>query len=246
VVDILFKLVIPDPVLASELDSHSQSAAIPTVPSSHCVVLSFMGFDGAIGIPGADIESDDSLSMSAVNAIWAKWLPVFAPNDYLRQVVDAIGVALRLEAPDTHVACAHVRMSTCFNVVFERLSTRAPPVIELAYDFLHTAAVVERDPGMFAPDALLRFLGARDKVALLADVAEVVGCTKGIIVDAFAALRSWQAQQVSGSALGGSRPALRVFLCSEIASLLVPIASLLGLVKATSPVTFYDQFEFVS
>jgi hypothetical protein len=99
----------------------------PIEAKSHvkCVVLSFMGFDGAIGIPGAD-QSD---GLSAVNAIWAKWLPAFAPGHRLREVVDAIGSALRPEAPNAHVACVHVRMTTCFDAVFEKLSASAPPVI---------------------------------------------------------------------------------------------------------------------
>jgi hypothetical protein len=102
---------------------------------------------------------------------------------------------------------------------------------------------------MFAPDPLRRFLEARGKVALLEDVADVVRCAKSLITDAFVALHS-QVQQASGPSQRDSRPTLRVLLCSEIASLLLPIASFLGLMifntTAFASVTFHDQFEFVS
>jgi hypothetical protein len=212
-----------------------------------CVVLSFLGFDGMIGIPSAEVDLlQRDAPLSAVNAIWAKWLPAFAPRHDLREVVDTIGAALQPDALQAHVACVHVRISTCSNVVFEKLSERAPLAIDLAYSFMYTAAVVERNAGMFRPEALLLFLEANDKAALLADVAEVVGCAKGLIVDAFEALRSWQVQQASGLAHGDSQPTVRVLLCSEIANLLLPIASFLGLVNTSTYVAFHDQFEFVS
>jgi hypothetical protein len=212
-----------------------------------CVVLSFLGFDGMIGVPNAEVDVlQRDGPLSAVNSIWAKWLPSFAPRHHLREVVNTIGVALRPDTLHAHVACVHVRMSTCSNVVFEKLSERAPFAIDLAHSFMYTAAVVERSAGMFRPEALLRFLEANNAVSLLADVAEVVGCAKGLIVNAFEALRSWQVQQASGLSHGDLQPAVRVLLCSEIANLLLPIASLLGLVNTSASVVFHDQFEFVS
>jgi hypothetical protein len=226
----------------TDLEMVNSLLGIMSLAPVRCVLLSFVGFDGMIGIPAAetDVLQRDA-PLGAVGSIMAKWLPAFAPRQELREVVDTIGAALRPDARHAHVACVHVRMTSCADVVFEKLSKRAPLVIQLAYTFMYTAD--EGNANMFRPEALLRFLEARDEVAWLADVAEVVECAKGLIVDAFEALRSWQALASHGE----SQPALRVLLCSEIASMLLPIASFLGLVNITSTtVAFHDQFEFVS
>jgi hypothetical protein len=232
----------------TDLEMVNRLLGMMSLAPVRCVVLNFVGFDGMIGIPAAETDAP----LGAVGSVMAKWLPAFAPRQELREVVDTIGAALRPDALHAHVACVHVRMTSCADVVFEKLSKRAPLVIELAYAFLDAYAssidaflytADEGNASKFRHEALLRFLEARDEVASLADVAEVVECAKGLIVDAFEALSSWQALASHGE----SQPALRVLLCSEIASMLLPIASFLGLVNVTSTtVAFHDQFDFVS